>query len=266
MAGMSAEDALNLSKSYVKKTLQGAGALKGEPGRDGVDGQDGADGKSAYDIWLEQGNTGTEEDFLNSLKGESVGEIYSCSCEVIYNSDGTSEVSNFTGDFDKMQAAYSNGNRLQVLVKFNTVSNYILELSYITSTSMAFTVATTTFVLTLSVRKDAIPTVRYGEIKTTTGTSDNPYFIVNTELVPGETSKCIFDKTFAEIKAAFDAGKMIQVRGVISGDTTIYIFNLLYVSENSIAFDCMNSAGKSGLQINISSDDSTGFVITNLSS
>lgn len=29
----------------------------------------GEDGKSAYDIWLEQGNTGTEQDFLDSLKG-----------------------------------------------------------------------------------------------------------------------------------------------------------------------------------------------------
>ena len=29
-------------------------------------------GKSAYEIWLEQGNTGTEEDFLNSLKGGGV--------------------------------------------------------------------------------------------------------------------------------------------------------------------------------------------------
>ncbi len=28
----------------------------------------GADGKSAYEIWLEKGNTGTEEDFLDSLK------------------------------------------------------------------------------------------------------------------------------------------------------------------------------------------------------
>ena len=27
-------------------------------------------GKSAYEIWLENGNTGTEEDFLNSLKGK----------------------------------------------------------------------------------------------------------------------------------------------------------------------------------------------------
>ena len=30
----------------------------------------GEDGKSAYEIWLEQGNTGTEQDFLDSLKGE----------------------------------------------------------------------------------------------------------------------------------------------------------------------------------------------------
>ena len=30
----------------------------------------GIDGKSAYEIWLEQGNTGTEQDFLDSLKGE----------------------------------------------------------------------------------------------------------------------------------------------------------------------------------------------------
>ena len=34
----------------------------------------GKDGKSAYEIWLEQGNTGTEADFLESLKG-SGGDI-----------------------------------------------------------------------------------------------------------------------------------------------------------------------------------------------
>ena len=34
----------------------------------GLNGEDGADGKSAYDIWLENGNVGTEQDFLNSLK------------------------------------------------------------------------------------------------------------------------------------------------------------------------------------------------------
>lgn len=40
--------------------------FKGEKGEDGVDGQD---GKSAYEIWLDEGNQGTEQDFLNSLKG-----------------------------------------------------------------------------------------------------------------------------------------------------------------------------------------------------
>lgn len=33
-------------------------------------GEDGEDGKSAYEIWLDEGNVGTEEDFLESIKGE----------------------------------------------------------------------------------------------------------------------------------------------------------------------------------------------------
>lgn len=33
-------------------------------------GPPGEPGKSAYDIWLDQGNVGTEQDFLDSLKGE----------------------------------------------------------------------------------------------------------------------------------------------------------------------------------------------------
>lgn len=32
-------------------------------------GTEGKEGKSAYEIWLEQGNSGTEQDFLDSLKG-----------------------------------------------------------------------------------------------------------------------------------------------------------------------------------------------------
>ena len=39
-------------------------------GASGKDGTAGADGKSAYEIWLENGNTGTEEDYLASLKGD----------------------------------------------------------------------------------------------------------------------------------------------------------------------------------------------------
>ena len=36
----------------------------------GIQGEAGVAGKSAYEIWLEAGNTGTEEDFLSSLVGE----------------------------------------------------------------------------------------------------------------------------------------------------------------------------------------------------
>lgn len=39
-------------------------------GADGADGADGTNGLSAYDLWLEAGNTGTAEDFLSSLIGE----------------------------------------------------------------------------------------------------------------------------------------------------------------------------------------------------
>lgn len=38
-------------------------------GKDGIDGKDGVDGESAYQIWLDAGNTGSEDDFLASLQG-----------------------------------------------------------------------------------------------------------------------------------------------------------------------------------------------------
>ena len=44
------------------------GACKG--GEQGAQGEPGKDGKSAYQIWLDNGNTGTEADFLNWLKGD----------------------------------------------------------------------------------------------------------------------------------------------------------------------------------------------------
>ena len=42
---------------------------QGTPGETGETGATGADGKSAYQIWLDEDNSGTEEDFLESLKG-----------------------------------------------------------------------------------------------------------------------------------------------------------------------------------------------------
>lgn len=55
---MTGDQAYATMKNYIKDTLAGAGALKGEPG------------KSAYQVAIERGFIGTEEDWLASLKGK----------------------------------------------------------------------------------------------------------------------------------------------------------------------------------------------------
>lgn len=51
-----------------KEGPQGPIGLTGPSGPAGERGSRGLDGKSAYEIWKEEGNDGTKEDFLNSLK------------------------------------------------------------------------------------------------------------------------------------------------------------------------------------------------------
>lgn len=53
-----------------EKGQDGLNGRDGIDGKDGINGNDGENGLSAYEIWLNQGNTGTEIDFLNSLKGD----------------------------------------------------------------------------------------------------------------------------------------------------------------------------------------------------
>ncbi len=43
---------------------------EGLDGMDGIDGQPGQPGLSAYDVWVSEGNIGTIQDFLNSLRGQ----------------------------------------------------------------------------------------------------------------------------------------------------------------------------------------------------
>lgn len=54
----------------VRDGLKGEKGEQGIPGVPGERGADGAPGKSAYDIALEEGFTGSKQDWLNSLKGE----------------------------------------------------------------------------------------------------------------------------------------------------------------------------------------------------
>ncbi|MDG4976101.1 hypothetical protein [Lactococcus lactis] len=46
---------------------QGIKGDKGDTGTSGQDGNDGQDGKSTYQIWLDLGNVGSEQDFIDSL-------------------------------------------------------------------------------------------------------------------------------------------------------------------------------------------------------
>ena len=48
---------------------QGAPGSQGVPGVRGQQGEQGVAGKSAYQVWLELGNQGNEQDFIDSLKG-----------------------------------------------------------------------------------------------------------------------------------------------------------------------------------------------------
>lgn len=67
-----------------------AGVVQGADGADGADGTngtDGTDGDSAYDIWLAQGNTGTEADFLASLQGEDGADGSNLTNELAFTTD-----------------------------------------------------------------------------------------------------------------------------------------------------------------------------------
>lgn len=62
--------------------------FKGEPGQDGADGLPGADGQSAYELWLDLGNIGTEQQFLDSLRGTDGRGVTS----IVANGDGTATI------------------------------------------------------------------------------------------------------------------------------------------------------------------------------
>jgi hypothetical protein len=57
--------------TYTTGPLTGLGSVgpQGPQGVQGPAGQNGTNGQSAYDIWLAQGNTGTQQDFLNTITG-----------------------------------------------------------------------------------------------------------------------------------------------------------------------------------------------------
>ena len=55
--------------TYTTGQLSGLTGPQGPAGATGTQGVAGTNGLSAYEIWLQQGNTGTQTDFLNSITG-----------------------------------------------------------------------------------------------------------------------------------------------------------------------------------------------------
>jgi hypothetical protein len=92
---------------------QGEPGQQGEPGENGSDGdnglngEDGTDGLSAYEIWLNLGNSGTEQDFVDSLAGED-GPMGPA------GSDGTNGTNGTNG-----QGVVAGGTAGQVLAKID---------------------------------------------------------------------------------------------------------------------------------------------------
>lgn len=76
--------------------IQGEKGDTGDTGAKGSKGDTGAEGKSAYDVWLAQGNSGTETDFLDSLKGEKgdKGDTGSASAEIETIEEQLAELTN----------------------------------------------------------------------------------------------------------------------------------------------------------------------------
>lgn len=61
-----------INGSALNQTAINGGLLPSEPPEEenGEEQGTGADGKSAYEIWLELGNTGSKQDFIDSLQGQ----------------------------------------------------------------------------------------------------------------------------------------------------------------------------------------------------
>jgi hypothetical protein len=79
--------------------IQGPAGPQGEPGVQGPAGANGQDGLSAYEIWLAEGNSGTETDFLAGITGPQ-GIPGSQDAWSLTGNAGTDPSTNFIGTTD----------------------------------------------------------------------------------------------------------------------------------------------------------------------
>lgn len=124
------KNALYASMLAATVGLSACGGSDGSDGTNGTDGTDGSNGTSAYQTWLDAGNTGTEADFLTSLAAGTPFDL-----SILHINDhhshleadsvdltiGSSEYSVASGGFPRVVSAFK---RLEA----NAQSNNVLKL------------------------------------------------------------------------------------------------------------------------------------------
>jgi len=123
------------------ETTIDAGLVKGQNGEDGLNG---LDGKSAYQIWLDNGNVGSEEDFLESLIGPPgpSGSAVMTPSSVVVGSGSSTILSDGTVQFTNASSVLLNGVFNGLGVDAYDV-DYHVESSTKTDIKLAFAVAGT---------------------------------------------------------------------------------------------------------------------------
>ena len=77
---------------------KGAKGDIGSQGPTGPQGKQGESGESSYDIWKDLGNTGTESEFIDSLKGSSGDSAYDIAVSEGYSGSESDWISSLKGD------------------------------------------------------------------------------------------------------------------------------------------------------------------------
>ena len=211
-----------------------------------VKGDKGDDGKSAYKIWLEAGNTGTEEDFLNSLKGEpgEPGENGKSAYEAWLDAGNTGSEEDFLNSLKGADGTMS----------FEDLTEEQKE-------SLNGEDGKSAYDIWLDQGNTGTEEDFLESLKGQGGT--DAYVITGSIDLENEENPVILNQTFEEIKTAYLDGKTILAEMLIEEETK-YIFDLLYVLEDAFAFEWMNSAAKIGIQITLMEDNTSTFAITSL--
>ncbi|HOV69406.1 MAG TPA: hypothetical protein PLZ84_03680, partial [Clostridia bacterium] len=104
-----------------------------KPGAKGVQGEQGPPGKSAYEVWLDAGNTGTETDFFNSLLADMASYTDVTAVDNVFALDvGNKVVKSFrieTEDNNAKEIAFSN---------VPTEAEIVIELNYTNAAAITY--------------------------------------------------------------------------------------------------------------------------------